>query len=350
MVDKSIIDYIRRLRASGYDEGTIRSQLIRAGYDPRQVEQAFRGSSRAIPAKTIAILGGCLILAIILIIVVLKLIAPEPKFIEITLQPTLTELAPGEKLTFLKQITSDTERKARVQIFFIVTDSANKQVAQKQETLSVGKQLSTQTQIPLEELSQGQYKLTAIANYDGKSTTSQFVFTITESTAAPVTEPAEFDVPELECPQGCDDFDSCTQDACVKGVCQNSPVRPCCGNLVCEAGETKRNCPEDCLEREKTPEELIYQAGQLSSTDVQTAATVCKSLGKTAYADSCYTEVAIGSKKPDYCKEVLEEPTKDRCYLNFATKNNDYSTCSFIVNAYFSKSCTALSRASSVQA
>jgi len=44
----------------------------------------------------------------------------------------------------------------------------------------------------------------------------------------------------------CDDENDCTEDECVDGFCQNTPIVPCCGNGECEEGEDKESCPDDC--------------------------------------------------------------------------------------------------------
>ena len=62
-----------------------------------------------------------------------------------------------------------------------------------------------------------------------------------------------------QCPESCDDSDECTFDLCDKGtgyMCVNRPVRPCCGNGVCERGESYSTCSEDCS-REGPPISLV---------------------------------------------------------------------------------------------
>ncbi len=354
MVEQSIIDYISRLRAAGYDAGTIRTQLIQAGYDPRQVDQALQtGQRKVISAKTLALIGAGILVLVLIGIAILTFTAPEPKYVELSLQATQTQLAAGDRFTFLKQLSSDQEARVTVQLQHTIVDAANQQVAQRQETVTVAQALSTQTQIPLPStLNPGQYTLTTIATYDGKTAQAKLNFAIVEPTQA---QPVLGATPELkpaalDCPTDCDDLNACTQDSCVKGKCTHVAIKPCCGNLICEAGETKTSCAEDCVQREKTPDQLVQQAAQLSATDPQTAIAICTSLGRTRYADACYAEVAIGSRNANICQNVLEEPTKDRCYLEFASELSDFSSCSLIVNKYLAQSCNALSRISAAQA
>ena len=57
------------------------------------------------------------------------------------------------------------------------------------------------------------------------------------------------DIPSQTCSQDshCDDGNSCTTDSCnvVTGTCSNVIRDNCCGNLVCEAGESGGSC-SDC--------------------------------------------------------------------------------------------------------
>ena len=80
----------------------------------------------------------------------------------------------------------------------------------------------------------------------------------------------------LRCPESCDDGNPCTQDICSSetekcshlklagaqpgcsarvtcgsytckvGVCQIEYISNCCGNKICEVGETYATCPADC--------------------------------------------------------------------------------------------------------
>jgi len=47
--------------------------------------------------------------------------------------------------------------------------------------------------------------------------------------------------------EGCqDDTGPCSLFICASGVCKDSRVRDCCGNLICEESENFGNCEEDC--------------------------------------------------------------------------------------------------------
>lgn len=59
------------------------------------------------------------------------------------------------------------------------------------------------------------------------------------------------DIDEKECPESCDDENSCTRDYCSFETgfeCKHDKIRPCCGNGECEKSEDLANeCPEDCM-------------------------------------------------------------------------------------------------------
>jgi hypothetical protein len=51
------------------------------------------------------------------------------------------------------------------------------------------------------------------------------------------------------CPSSCDDKNACTEDVCTAATnyeCRNNQITPCCGNDICETGETISSCVVDC--------------------------------------------------------------------------------------------------------
>gem|GEM_PF-6744438 len=51
------------------------------------------------------------------------------------------------------------------------------------------------------------------------------------------------------CPASCDDGDSCTYDSCGQSSdyeCKHTKTSPCCGNKICESGESCSTCSNDC--------------------------------------------------------------------------------------------------------
>jgi len=52
-----------------------------------------------------------------------------------------------------------------------------------------------------------------------------------------------------QCPQSCDDANSCTRDNCSKETnykCSHPAIPDCCGNKICEVEEKYETCPADC--------------------------------------------------------------------------------------------------------
>ena len=58
----------------------------------------------------------------------------------------------------------------------------------------------------------------------------------------------------------CDDENICTEDSFDYSLqkCRNLEISPCCGNDICEPGETRENCIEDCNYELEVIEKKIY--------------------------------------------------------------------------------------------
>jgi len=54
---------------------------------------------------------------------------------------------------------------------------------------------------------------------------------------------------QTKCPPSCDDESVCTVDLCSDKTgysCIHKPIKPCCGDGLCEDTPQKKDCPEDC--------------------------------------------------------------------------------------------------------
>ncbi|MBW2995971.1 hypothetical protein KY332_01590 [Candidatus Woesearchaeota archaeon] len=164
-------------------------------------------------------------------------------------------------------------------------------------------------------------------------------------------------VEEITCPDSCDDKDACTIDYCGKEtsyVCVNQRVRPCCGNDICEGGETSDNCRADCKEVEvyiapaaaESLTDVVLEAKELAKASPGSAASYCSRQTKQNVKDSCYKAVAESAKQSVYCDEIVSELKADSCYVTAATEWNDFSVCAKINDKYLQLACNNLAEAS----
>ncbi len=361
MVQQSLTEYINKLLKAGYDTGTIRSTLINSGYSPTEVNQALTYAKKAGAKKQVSlnlkilIIGAIsLILAILIILGAVWLFTPEPKEINLAAEPVKTEVYPGDTISFLVELTSDVERTEPVLLSYELIDpKEEKIVLTKQERPEIGRRRSLTAQMNLPaDINPGTYELKTILSYKLGTKQRKFNFNVIEApeAALPADEYVEEFVEEeaiekVKCPESCDDFNPCTTDFCEKGLCKHIPKVPCCGNGICEEGESVLNCADDCSKTKKTPQELIQQANTVAKTDPEAAAMLCNKLIRPNDIDLCFSEVAKTSGKSVICGNIQTQENKDTCYMEFAIEG-DYSVCSKVLNSYLSKSCNSLKRSS----
>ncbi len=161
---------------------------------------------------------------------------------------------------------------------------------------------------------------------------------------------AEF---ELTCSNAidCNDFDICTMDRCMQGTCEHERQTPCCGNFICESGESAAGCPEDCTaaeEPEEIEDELIQEIMQVAGTNVESAAARCEQIETASTSSECFNQLAQKTGNKVFCERVYTNRIQNSCYLYFAMQG-DSSDCPKIEDRLLRNSCYALANMAELQ-
>jgi len=199
---------------------------------------------------------------------------------------------------------------------------------------------------------------------------------VPEQTSTPQNNPEtpEINAPNNVCPSSCDDSKECTRDYCSENtglMCVHQPIRPCCGNGVCESGENKDSCAKDCTTISLSLWDQIEAIKVQASTDPSGARRACSGIDAINFRNRCYADVAVIAGTESYCEDIKEgsdadslkwkcysnvakqvnrnnicdrisdEVARDECYMNFVLAE-DYSVCDKITNEYQKQNCNQL--------
>ena len=362
MVDQQIVNYIKQQQKAGYDINAIRTNLINYGYDAAKVEEAIKSFKKKSPLPLYAMAIGVVILVVITVLFFIGGDEPVPLQLDTS---SFTDELKGDTLGFSVLLTGEGSYSVRLQ--HEVLDSSGRVLNSKQENLFVNNRLSNPSSISLPSLSDGSYTLKTTAFYDTSTVVDSFIFNVkTEVSILPVDEPKEeieipieeIEVVEKICPISCDDRNSCTQDFCSADTgfnCLNVAISPCCGNNVCDVGESFSSCAVDCSPISEmipagpqiTVKDIINDAKSRAVSSPSNAETYCKGLEKEYHKGSCFNAVAEETKQSSYCAQITSETSRDNCYTNFALEG-DYTVCGSLTNKYLKQSCEALAEAQSI--
>ncbi|MBS3127523.1 hypothetical protein J4410_00055 [Candidatus Woesearchaeota archaeon] len=142
------------------------------------------------------------------------------------------------------------------------------------------------------------------------------------------------------CPNSCNDLDVCTQDTCVGGVCQHTPLTPCCGDNICADTETPETCPNDCA---ITPQGSSgsAEAVSIAAQNSEEASRLCDRVSPQEARDDCFRQIAIAATNYELCQPIEQDRTRDNCYMYFAL-NQQTAVCDFIIDRFIKNSCNSL--------
>lgn len=352
----SIIEYVQTQLRRGYPPESIRTALIQAGYNPQDVDYALRVNARVVPrhieltGRNLAlILGGMLTLALLLFSGFL-LFAPGTKDIQLGLRVEQPNLFPGDDIMLAVTLTSLQNKKVPVTLEYLLLDSSTRRtITRRQETLMVGESaLSTETISLPDTIAPGEYEVRLTASFEGLTRVQTARFTVQQPSAVVAEQETPAEMPtELECPASCDDLNPTTEDTCLRGSCIHTLRSDVCGNLNCEAGETRLDCPEDCgTAQDKTA--VVEQAISLATSNTEKAATLCSSLVLPQDSDPCFAAVANASGKSAVCTNLQDSRRRDNCLWDFAI-GGEYELCDQLTNKYLQTSCNSFARLTPIE-
>lgn len=132
----------------------------------------------------------------------------------------------------------------------------------------------------------------------------------------------------------CDDHDACTEDSCSSGTCIHDEIAPCCGNNICEEGETDcEDCPE-CIPGDCETVEFDYETQECVRRPVSPCCGngLCEENETYELCDAdciecttkreCYTsEFSITLQK------CVEKPVTPCCGNGICDRGESCSTC-----------------------
>ena len=413
MVNPQLVQFIQDNLRKGYDINSIKQHLQQYGYVYEDIEEAAQSSlGQSRPQKIehhIAISTGTLIVIALIVVglgtggfLVYKISNPsndEPsQLLDLRIEPDTVTVAQGGSLFFMRALSNyGSEKRYDIKITYRVRDESTGQiVASEHETVGLETIQNQKYELTMpSSLLPGDYYLESDALYQGRRADAGFRFAIvTQPSSASCTDNLKnqneegvdcgdscgacatcFDGERNQNEEGvdcggecnpctttppinpveptpqCEDYDECTRNSYQGGECVFTPIIPCCGNMVCEDGETEKNCKADCKSGLVTEPvdaaEAIMQAKAVANQDPNKAGQICNSIDNDAKKNQCFTEVAESSGKSTFCARIESNTKRDSCYMDFAL-NGDFTVCDKVVNKYLQKSCDSLKQIGAV--
>ncbi|MCB9362424.1 hypothetical protein H6504_03230 [Candidatus Woesearchaeota archaeon] len=407
MANIQLVQYIQDALKKGYTYQQVRSTLVSSGWPQYEVEEAISSVYNQSVHEEVSVRTNHHVLSIVLVIGFVLLVGAGLFAItllfpsqggeqlttdiveyEVTLSSNKVEV--GNKLVFTNTFRSPTKVQGYLiyPSYKIYESSTDQPVMHWEATDGVPLDGSTETRKTLlSTISPGTYYLESSALYKGERLVSRQQFVVYEKAVQPtctdgLKNQGESDVDCggpckacVSCGDGvrnqgetgvdcggpckacmeqcesCNDYNACTLDTCHAGTCVNEPIFPCCGNYICESGETTQLCPGDCLPEIEKPIEtmtrldIINKAKRLINESKQKeAGDFCSEVPDLERKDECFSIIAFESKNSIFCTYIDGVVKRDNCYMSFANDITiqDYSVCPKITSKYLRSSCEAL--------
>jgi len=354
MVRGDLVKIIQSYQSQGYSSAQIAQGLQTAGWQQSDIDEAFNfiQPSRQSTRPWIFAASAALAFVVILIAAFLFISPSQPsQLLDVSVEPVKTEVSASSPIEFIVQLVNlgsasrfDVHIKSE-----LVSVSSNEVVATKTETVAIETRNAVKSQLIVPADSKpGRYVVRVLVEYNQQSARASFSLVVISSdkpsAKPPVSQVTPSTPPDYgDCQGGCNDYDSCTLDRCVKGICLFDKISPCCGNGICERGESETFCPEDCAEQRPTVAQsvqvIIDKAFSASSSDPDSGVRLCRTLSQLSDQSVCLSGVAKRSGQAEICGQIVQDKDKDGCYLDFALGRDRFDLCDQVQDRWLKSSC-----------
>jgi hypothetical protein len=99
----------------------------------------------------------------------------------------------------------------------------------------------------------------------------------------------------------------------------------------------------------KTKQQAFEMVKAVSVREPERAIAMCKSFDYTGNTEQCLMEISQYKKDGQYCEEIENKLSKDRCYMELARETGISDFCSKISMAQVQSSCKMFSFTKSIQ-
>ncbi len=341
MARDNIIQYVKGYHTQGYSSVQIRVALRNGGVQDDEIEEALHAAG--ISTSTSPLIWILAVLGVLVVITAsayyfLMPSVPETLLVKIT--PVSKTVQAGGVLSFSHEfIRTGSKAQDDIAVSYRVQDSKKSVIASLQESVRLANKGSGVSSMSIPEASSaGSYILLAEARSSSVTAKSSFSFQLTGKQK----EPARY------CVAGCDDFNQCTLDVCKEGSCSHEALSPCCGNSICEQGESTESCAEDCRSSQDAKQDsmalVARQAQVLARKSATDAVALCKSLARDSDEDACLLDVAKISMQSSVCEQVQDQKGRDSCFMDFVVNKDEFALCDKIVDIWLKNSCVSYQR------
>lgn len=353
MADKRLINYIQEQLSKGYDTTTLKSHLIRHGYQPDAVDAAIRQINSPevkhvihFSPTTLISIAGIFVGLIVVVFVFLNFSLSEPKqLLDLNIDTIESTVKAGESITIIIDISnigSATRFDVNVK-YELINLKTNDIFTLKEETIGIETRSSKQTNVLIpSDAEPGNYLLRAIALYGDQRAVATLSVKVEGTSEEAVEKPVVEEPTEEEVPEETEEFEPEETEQEETGTSALNTFETL--EKVEEIAEQDRTGAEDLCKELKlqTSRDLCFN----KLAEVLQDKTYCEDIDAERTKDICLSNVAKLTDNSLICEEISKESRKDSCYMNFVIDKKDYTVCDKVTNSYLKQSCKSLEQLS----